>query len=242
MSFKEQYSILTEVSSFKEEVQENKLEGTDVDSCFCRKKNYFSQSHHQIAQIIKGSIKKKSATKLFHFWNLKTGQRYILIVEIPSIEKEVNFSLDKLHVILKAYGKASNSPITHVPKPKVEVGPMTAKKVSLLIVVKPSENIPTEKFVRSVFLNSERIASFSWIKMINGVNNSFLKKLLLLLIAWETLFNNSQQSFHKKEYFEGNAGVQNSNSKGKFVWKQVGQWNSRRVFPGMMKRELWAKP
>ena len=73
MSVKKQIPSLSELYSVYEEIPEEFLDETDVDSCFYHNIVDISQSQHRIVRVSWGSNKKKSfAINLFLFHDLKT--------------------------------------------------------------------------------------------------------------------------------------------------------------------------
>ena len=82
MSTKKQVSSLCKLYSVHEEIPEEFLDETDVDSYLYHNILYISQSHHRVARISKGSNKKSFAFKMFHFCDSKLQQRFILKEEV----------------------------------------------------------------------------------------------------------------------------------------------------------------
>ena len=78
MSTKKQISSLCKLYSVYEEIPEEFLDETDVDSYFSHNILIISQSHHRIFRVSKGSNKKAFAFKVFHFCDSKIQQRFIL--------------------------------------------------------------------------------------------------------------------------------------------------------------------
>ena len=89
MSVKKQFPSLCKLYSFNEEIPEEFLDETDVDSYFYHNIFDISQSQHRIVRVSRGSEIKSFAIKLFQFGDLKTQQRYIL-------QEEVNISKTEL--------------------------------------------------------------------------------------------------------------------------------------------------
>ena len=75
MSVKKRIHSLCKLYSFNEEVPEEFLDETDVDSCFYHNIFDISQSQHRIVRVSRGSNKKSFAIKLFQFCDIKTQQR-----------------------------------------------------------------------------------------------------------------------------------------------------------------------
>ena len=126
MSLKKQIPSLCKLYSFYEEVPEEFLEETDVDSSFYH--NFFdnSQSQHRTVRV-NGSSNKKSAIKLFQFCDLKTQQRYILQEEMNISKRELTCLVDNLSDFLKTFDQASKCIQICLPKPKVEIGSTKSK-------------------------------------------------------------------------------------------------------------------
>ena len=72
MSVKEQIPGLCKLYSFYEEIPEDFLDETDVDSYFYHNIFEISQSQHRIVRVSRGSNEKSFAIKLFQFCDLKT--------------------------------------------------------------------------------------------------------------------------------------------------------------------------
>ena len=90
MSTKKQISSLCKLYSVYEEIPEEFLDETDVDSYFYHNILDISQSHHRIIRVGKGSNKKSFAFKVFHFCNSKSQQRFILKEEVSISKKNLN--------------------------------------------------------------------------------------------------------------------------------------------------------
>ena len=76
MSVKKQVHSLSKLYSFYEEIPEEFLDETDVDSYFYHNIFDISQSQHRIVRVSRGSNKKSFAIKLFQFCDLKTATLY----------------------------------------------------------------------------------------------------------------------------------------------------------------------
>ena len=90
MSTKKQNSSLWKLYSVYEEIPENFLDKTDVDSYFHHNILNNSQSHHRKVRVSKGSNKKSFAFKVFHFCDSKLQQRFILKEEVSNSKKKLN--------------------------------------------------------------------------------------------------------------------------------------------------------
>ena len=120
MSTKKQISSLCKLYSVYEEIPEEFLDETDVDSYFYHNILDISQSHHRIVLVSKGSNKKSFAFTVFHFCDSKLQQRFILKEEV-SISC-IDSLLDSLGEFLKAFDQANKLSQIPLPKPKFEIG------------------------------------------------------------------------------------------------------------------------
>ena len=127
MSTKKQICSLCKLYSVYEEIPEEFLDDTDVDSYFFRNISDISQSHNQIVRVSKGSNKKSSAFKVFHFCDSKLQQRFILKEEVSISKNEIESLLDSLGQFLKAFGQANKVSQIPLPKPNFEIGFTKAK-------------------------------------------------------------------------------------------------------------------
>ena len=107
MSTKKQNSSLCKLYSVYEEITEEFLDKTNVDSYFYHHILHISLSHHRIVRVSKGSNKKSFAFKLFHFCDSKSQQRFILKEEVSISKKEIQSLLDSLGEFLKAFDQAN---------------------------------------------------------------------------------------------------------------------------------------
>ena len=123
MSVKKQFSSLSNLYTFYEEVPESFLDETDVDSYFYHNILEIALIDIRIVQVSKGSNKKIFAFKLFQFCNLKNQQRFILEEEVSVSLEELAAILNTLRQFFKQYDKTVKSlalyPLT---KPKQEIG------------------------------------------------------------------------------------------------------------------------
>ena len=122
MSVKKQNPSLCKLYSFYEEIPEELLDETDVDSYFCHNIFDISQSQHRIVRVSRGSNKKSFAIKLLQFCDSKTQQRYTLQEEVNISEKELTCLADNLRDFLKTFDQATKCVQIPLPKPKVEIG------------------------------------------------------------------------------------------------------------------------
>ena len=127
MSTKKQISSLCKLYSVYEEIPEEFLDETDVDSYFFHNILDISQSHNRIVRDSKGSNKKSFAFKVFHFCDSKLQQRFNLKEEVSISKNEIESLLDSLGEFLKAFDQANKVSQTPLPKPKFEIGFTKAK-------------------------------------------------------------------------------------------------------------------
>ena len=85
MSVEKQIPSLCKLYSFYEEVPEEFLDETDVDSFFYHNMFDISRCQHRTVRVSRAYNKNALAIKLFQFCDLETQQRYIF-------QDEVNFS------------------------------------------------------------------------------------------------------------------------------------------------------
>ena len=127
MSTKKRISSLCKLYSAYEEIPEEFLDKTDVDSYFYHNFLDISQSHNRIVRDSKGSNKKSFAFKVFQFCDSKLQQRFILKEEVSISENETEPLLDSLGEFLKAFDQANKVSQIPLPKPKFEIGFTKAK-------------------------------------------------------------------------------------------------------------------
>ena len=127
MSTRKQISNLCKLYSLCEEIPEEFLDETDVDSYFYHNILDISQSHHRLVRVSKGSIKKYFAFKVFHFCDSKLQQPFILKEEVSIFKKEIESLLNSLGELLKAFDQANKHLTFHYQKPKFEIGFTKAK-------------------------------------------------------------------------------------------------------------------
>ena len=127
MSTKKQISSLCKLYSVYEEIPEEFLDETDVDSYFYHNILDISQSHNRIVRVSKGSNKKSFAFKVFQFCDSKLQERFILKEEVSISKNEIKSLLDSLGEFLKAFDQANKVSQILLPKPKFEIGFTKAK-------------------------------------------------------------------------------------------------------------------
>ena len=100
---KQKISSLCKLYSLYEEITEEFLHETDVNSYFYHNILDISQSHHRIVRVSKGSNKKSFAFKVCHFCDSNLQQGFILKEEFSISKKEIESLLDSLGEFLKAF-------------------------------------------------------------------------------------------------------------------------------------------
>ena len=98
MSVKKEIPSLCKLYSFYEEIPEEFLDETDVDSYFDHNIFDISQSQHRILRVIKGFNKKSFALKLLQICDIKTQQRYVF-------QEEVNVSKRKPSSLVDSFAR-----------------------------------------------------------------------------------------------------------------------------------------
>ena len=121
MSTKKQISSLCKLYSIYEEIPEEFLDETDVDSYFFHNILDISQSHNRRVRVSKGSNKKSFAFKVFQFCDSKLQQRFILKEEVSISKNEIESLLDSLDEFLKAFDQANRVSQIPLPKPNFEI-------------------------------------------------------------------------------------------------------------------------
>ena len=127
MSVKNQIPSLCKLFSFYEEIPEEFLVETDVDSYFYHNIVDISQSELRTVRVSRGSNKNSFAIKLFQFCDLKTQQRYILQEDVNISKREPTCLVDNLHYFLETFDQASKCIQLPLPKPKIEIGSTKSK-------------------------------------------------------------------------------------------------------------------
>ena len=127
MSTKKQISSLCKLYSVYEEIPDEFLEETDVDSYLYHNILDILKSHHRVVRVSKGSNKRSFAFKVFHSCDSKLQQRIILKEEVRISKREIESLLDSLGEFLRAFDQANKVSQIPLPKPKFEVGFTKAK-------------------------------------------------------------------------------------------------------------------
>ena len=127
MSTKKQISSLCKLYSVYEEISEEILDETDVDSYFFHNILDISQSHNRIVRVSKGCNKKSFAFKVFEFCDSKLQQRFILKEEVSISKNEIESLLDSVGEFLKVFDQTNKVSQIPLPKPKFEIAFTKAK-------------------------------------------------------------------------------------------------------------------
>ena len=127
MSTKKQISSFCKLHSVYEEIPEEFLDKTDVDSYFYHSILVISQSDHWIVRVSKGSNKKSSAFKKFRSCDSKLQQRFVLKEEVSISKKEIESLLDSLDDFLKVFDQANTVSQFLSARPNFEIGFTKAK-------------------------------------------------------------------------------------------------------------------
>ena len=95
--------------SVYEDISEDFLDETDVDSYFYHNILDISQSHHRIVRVSKWSNKKPFAFKVFHFCDSKLQQRFFLKEEVSISKKEIESLTRQFGWISQNFGSSQQS-------------------------------------------------------------------------------------------------------------------------------------
>ena len=177
MSTKKQISSLCKLYSVYEEIPEEFLDETDVDSYFYHNILDISQSHHWIVRVSKGSNKTSLAIKVFHFCDSKLQHRFILKEEVSISTKEIESLLDSLGEFLKAFDQANKVSQIPLPKLKFEIGYTKAKEELFSHCYKDIVEHLNRQIGLSFRFKKTRLVSFPSKSLNNTVINLFLQKL-----------------------------------------------------------------
>ena len=175
---------LCKLYSFYEEIPEEFLDETDVDSSFYH--NIFV-SQHRIVRVNRGSNKKSFAIKLFEFCDLKTQQCYILQEDVKIFNRELTCLVNSLRVFLKTFDHASKCIQITLRKPKVEIG--STKSIDNLFAHHYNEIIehPKRQFRLSFRFGNNNSCVFSIKKFELHGNQIVLTEIVTLTIAKFTI-------------------------------------------------------
>ena len=176
-AIKKQNTSLCKLYSIYEEIPEEFLDETDVDSFFYHNILDLSQTQHRIVRNSKESNKKIFAFKVFHSCESKLQQRCILKEEVSFSKKEIESLLDSWVDFLKAFDQANK--VSQIPllKLKFEIRVTKAKDELFRHCYKDIvEHLNREIRLSFRFEKNETFV-FSLKILNNTVINSFLQKL-----------------------------------------------------------------
>ena len=177
MSTKKQNASLCKLYSVYEEIPEDFLDKTDLDSYFFRNILEISQSHQRIVWISKGSNKKFFAFKVIQFCNSKLQRRFILKEEVSISKKEIESLLDSLGEFLKAFDEANKVSQIRLPKPEFEIGFTKSKDELFTHCYKALVEHLNRQNRLSFRFEKTRVVSFASKSLNNTVISSFSQKL-----------------------------------------------------------------
>ena len=208
MSVKKRIPSLCKRFSFYEEIPEEFLNETDVDSYFYHNIFDISQSQHRIVRVDRGSNNKSFAIKLFQFCYLKTQQRYILQEEVNICKRELTCLVDNLRDFLKTFDQASKCIQLPLPKPKVEIGSTKSKDNLFLHHHNDIIEDPNRQIHLSFRFGNNNSCVFS-LKKFELHGNQFILTEIVNLNHREIhhLYKNRYYVANKCEIFESNYNV-----------------------------------
>ena len=178
MSVKKQIPSFCKLNSFYEEIPDEFLDETDVESYFYHNIFVISQSQHRIVRLSRGYSKKSFEIKLVQFCDLKAQQRYILQEEVNISKGVLTTLVDSLRDFLKTFDHASKCVQIPLTKPNVEIG--STKSKDNLFVHYHSDIIqhPNRQFRLSFGFGNNNSFVFLIQKKLNYTTvNLFLQKL-----------------------------------------------------------------
>ena len=114
MCVEKQIPSLCQLHSFHEDLPQEFLDETDVDSSFDH--NIFDNSK---SQHPRDSNKNSFANKLFHFCNVKTQHCYIFQEDVNLSKRELGSLIDSLRDFLETIDKVSKC--LQIPLPKFKI-------------------------------------------------------------------------------------------------------------------------
>ena len=187
MSVKKQIPSLCKLYSFHEEIPEEFLDETDVDSYFYRNNFDISQSQNRIVRVSRGSNKKSFEIKFFQFCDLKTQQRYILQEAVkPPKERSFVWSTvcAKFSKLLITLASAYRFPYR---SSKLRLHLQSQKTIFFIFTIPISLNTQLDKFVYRSDLETTDLAYFRSKNLNYTAIKFFLQKLSTLTIAKFTI-------------------------------------------------------
>ena len=173
MSVKERFPSLYKLFSFYEEIPEEFLDETDVDSYFYHNIFSISQSQHRLLRVSRRFNKKSFAIKLFQFsiyWHsnvISSEKKWLYPKENSVVSSTVCASFSKLLIkVASAYRFPYRSP-------KLRLDLQNQKSISLLITITISLNMQIDKIVYPFDLEKNNSCIFS-IKKFELHGNHFI--------------------------------------------------------------------
>ena len=149
MSVKKQIASLCKLHSFYEELPEEFLDETDVDSYFYHNIFDISQSQHRIVRVSRGSNKKPFAIKLFVFLQFKDTATLYPPRRSEYLQTKENSLvwLTTCAIFSKLLIKLASTYRFPYRSPKLRLDLQSQKTISWLITITISLNIQIDKFV-----------------------------------------------------------------------------------------------
>ena len=208
MSVRKQIPSLCKLYSVYEEIPEEFLDETDVDSYFYHNIFDISQSQHRKVRVSRGSNKKSFAIKFFQFCDLKTQQRYILQEEVNISKRELTCLVDNLRDFLKTFDQASKCIQIPLPKLKVEIGYTKSKDNLFVHHYNDILEHPSRQIHLSFRFGNNNSCVFS-LKKFELHGNQFIVTEIVNLNHREIhhLYKNRYYVANKCELIEGNYNV-----------------------------------
>ena len=208
MSTKKQISSFCRHNSVYEEIPEDFLDETDVDSYFYHNILDLSQSHHRTVRVSKGSMKKSFAFKVFHLCDSKLQHQFLLKEEVSISKKEIESLLDGLGEFLKAFDQTNKVSQIPLHKPIFEVGFTKAKHELFSHCYKDIVGHLNRQLRLSFRFEKNKICVFS-IKKFEHYGDQFILKEVVNLGYLERKHLYSNQFFvdYKCDIFDSNYNV-----------------------------------
>ena len=208
MSTKKQFSSLCKLYSVYEEIPEEFLDETDVDSYFYHNILDISQSNHRIVRVSKRSNRKSFAFTVFHFCDSKIQQPFILKEELSISKKEIQSLLDSSGEFLKAFDQANQVSQVPLPKPKIEIGFTKAKDELFSHCYKDIVEHLNRQIKLSFRFQKNKTCVFS-IKKVEQYGDQFILTEVVNLSYREIkhLYKNRFFVAYKCDFFESNYNV-----------------------------------
>ena len=122
MSLKNKLPALRKLYSIYEEIPENFLDETDIDSYFFYYLLNISTVEGRLLRVSRSSNKNSFTFKVFKFDSSKLKQRYFLAQELTVTKQEVAAVIYQLSDFVEQYKKVKNSNYYRLPTPKNPFG------------------------------------------------------------------------------------------------------------------------